>query len=248
MRGRLPASPEELRHFLTVTAPAPGPGASPVRRESVESPDHMEAKRVLLDWASTQGLSAYPELRLLVDTHRHTYRIADVGVDIGYGEAWALEVEYKQAGAADWDGKQADYDEARVGCTWILGQTRVHEASEKAARAIAGASLFTQGLVRVPHIARQIAHVDPPTRRNVYLLNPTLRLVGTLVQPHDLDRLMSLPLERRPGDRGVYAAVVLDPLDECEFRMPASTKLYAVEDPSAGFWSPAATSRSRIRR
>lgn len=247
MTGRLPASPEELGAFLSVSVGADGP-VVPLRRDGAESPDHRAAKHALYDWAIGRGLAAYQELRMVVDTHRHVHRLADVGIDVGFGEAWALEVEYKQAGAADWDGKQADYDEARIGCTWILGHTRVHTASAKAVEEIGGASLFTTGLVRVPHIARQIAHVDPPARRSVYLINPVLGLIGTLVDPLDPGRLVTLPLDRRPGARHTYAAVVLDPLDECEFRLPDPDRFYAVEDPSAGFWSPAATNRSRGAR
>jgi len=243
--GRLPASPDELGEFLTVSAPEePLRRQARPRRGEPEPADHREAKKALLAWAGDQGLAAYPELRMIVDTHRHRHRLADVGIDVGYGEAWALEVEYKQAGAADWDGKQADYDEARIGCTWILGHTRVNAATERAAAILGGTTLFTQGLVRVPHIARQISHIDPPARRSVYLINPTLRLIGTLVQPDDPGRLVTLPLERKPGERYTYAAVVLDPLEECRFRMPNPEMFYAVEDPSAGFWSPAATTRS----
>lgn len=125
-----------------------------------ESVDHIQAKAMLVEWATGQD----PEATVAVE-QRFGMRRADVAVT--WPDAWvAFEVEYKNGTEKGWVDKHRDYTSTGITDAWLFGHTSDHVA-------------LTRGgeTVRLGVVARAAAARGLP----VLAVNPHDRTIGTVV-------------------------------------------------------------------
>lgn len=183
------------RHHFRHNAPAP-------HRSDGESEAHLAAKAMLKVWAEawmarhgTTGTAVEEES--VKDPATSLHRIADVMVTWPNMSKTAFEVEYKPYTPEAWATKQKDYDTKGVARAWLLGHTKVKQATE------AGDWPFT---VRVPVLAAAIA----ASGRHVLIVNPMTRQVGTLAGDREFTSRLNA---------GTYvweAWLALDDLADCD--------------------------------
>lgn len=151
--------PSRRHHFRHVSG----------QRHAPETIDHVQAKAMLSEWARGQASDAAVAeemtLKEPLPVGGYLNRRADVGIAWSSGERIAIEVEYKVAESVGWLRKQAEYVEATITSTWLIGHTSKHLRARDETR------------VRLGDSARTIAGAGVP----LLTVNPYERTIGTLV-------------------------------------------------------------------
>lgn len=178
-----------------------GPAA---HTSSGESRNHLQAKAMLAFWAARQDprCVVVEEQATTKDPATSRSRRADVMVTWPQGRRVAFEVEYKPYPVEAWALKQGDYDthpDGPIGCVWLLGHT-------KFTRVQSGAYGTGTDLVRISLLGQRIL----ATGRPLLVVNPSLRLVGTVVSAYT-DTIGPRRVDASDSD----GRIQLDPLDAC---------------------------------
>lgn len=158
-----------------------------------ESAHHLAAKAMLAQWAAskTGEHASVVEEQTIKNPGLDLHRRPDVLVTWKDGHRVAIEVEYKQFPAEAWRAKQDDLDSDQVGCTWLIGHTRVTVDAADPTR------------VRVPGLGRTLTEAG----RHILIVNPITRQIGTLASASD----PSMPL----GQWAYRGHLHIDDLDDC---------------------------------
>lgn len=123
-----------------------------------ESAWHLEAKRVLMDWARAEvvALSARQEVSVQAGTHG---RRADVLVE---GEGWrtALEAQHSYLGAINWAERHKDYEAAGIHDVWLFAPA--NEPHLSAELEMSSQSCFVLDLVAEEIGMLVVGGVNPP--------------------------------------------------------------------------------------
>lgn len=143
-----------------------------------ESMAHLAAKAMLAEWARQTVPDGVREEESVKDRAQDVHRVADVMVTWPNARKYAFEVEYKTFTPEAWGAKQNDYDTQSVGCSWLLGHTRVKPVGDPEGEVVR---------VRLNPLASAIA----ASGRLVLFINPITRQIGTVASDREFTRRAS---------------------------------------------------------